>query len=39
MTEHVSAPVMIKAIDCCERALREAFPQVRRLFFEPDVER
>lgn len=39
MTENVSAPEMIKAVNRCERALREAFPQVRWLFFEPDVER
>jgi cation diffusion facilitator family transporter len=39
MTENVSAPVMLKAINRCERALRAAFPQVRWLFFEPDVEK
>jgi len=39
MTENVSAPVMIEAINGCERALRVAFPQVRWLFFEPDVEK
>ena len=39
MTENVSAPSMIKAINRCERALREAFPQVRWLFFEPGVEK
>ena len=38
MTENVSAPAMIAAINRCERALRTAFPQVRWLFFEPDVE-
>jgi hypothetical protein len=30
---------MVEAINRCERALREAFPQVRWLFFEPDVEK
>jgi len=39
MTENVSAPEMIKAVNRCESALRKAFPQVRWLFFEPDVER
>ena len=39
MTENVSAPVMLKAINRCERVLRAAFPQVRWLFFEPDVEK
>ena len=39
MTENVSAPSMIKAINRCERALREAFPQMCWLFFEPDVEK
>ncbi len=39
MTEGVSAPAMIDAINRCERALRAAFPQVRWLFFEPDVEK
>jgi len=38
MTESVSAPTMVAAINRCERALRAAFPQVRWLFFEPDVE-
>jgi len=38
MTEGVSAPKMIVGINDCERALRDAFPQVRWLFFEPDVE-
>jgi divalent metal cation (Fe/Co/Zn/Cd) transporter len=37
MTERASAPAMIEAINRCERELREAFPQVRWLFFEPDV--
>jgi len=38
MTENVSAPAMVEAINRCERELRAAFPQVRWLFFEPDVE-
>ncbi|MEO8656103.1 MAG: cation diffusion facilitator family transporter [Ramlibacter sp.] len=37
MTERASAPAMIEAINRCELELREAFPQVRWLFFEPDV--
>ena len=37
MTENVSAPALVEAINRCERALRAAFPQVRWLFFEPDV--
>ncbi|MEO8137594.1 MAG: cation transporter, partial [Betaproteobacteria bacterium] len=39
MTEEVSAPVMIAAINRCESDLKAAFPQVRWLFFEPDVVR
>ncbi len=39
MTESVSAPLLIEAINRCERELRAAFPQVRWLFFEPDVEK
>jgi cation diffusion facilitator family transporter len=39
MTESVSAPALVEAINRCERALRAAFPQVRWLFFEPDVEK
>jgi len=38
MTERISAPALVAAINRCERALRAAFPQVRWLFFEPDVE-
>ena len=38
MTEGVSAPALIDAINVCERALRAAFPQVRWIFFEPDAE-
>jgi cation diffusion facilitator family transporter len=38
MTEAVSAPALIDAINRCERALRVAFPEVRWLFFEPDSE-
>jgi len=37
MTENASAPALVEAINRCERALRTAFPQVRWLFFEPDV--
>ena len=37
MAERVAAPVLIDAINDCERALRAAFPQVRWIFFEPDV--
>ncbi len=39
MTENVSAIALVDAINGCERALRAAFPQVRWLFFEPDVKR
>lgn len=39
MTEGVSAPALVDAINRCERDLRAAFPQVRWLFFEPDVEK
>jgi cation diffusion facilitator family transporter len=39
MTERVSAPALVEAINRCERALRAAFPQVRWLFFEPDTEK
>ena len=38
MREEVSAPALIAAINTCERALRAQFPEVRWLFFEPDVE-
>ena len=34
MREEVSAPALISAINTCERA---QFPEVRWLFFEPDV--
>jgi divalent metal cation (Fe/Co/Zn/Cd) transporter len=37
MTENASAPVLVDAINRCERTVRAAFPQVRWLFFEPDV--
>ena len=37
MAEQVAAPALIAAINDCERALRAAFPQVRWIFFEPDV--
>ncbi len=36
MTESDSAAALIAAINRCEAALREEFPQVRWLFFEPD---
>lgn len=39
MKESVSALTMIEAINHCERELRAAFPQVRWLFFEPDIEK
>lgn len=38
MTEAVSAPALVDDINRCESALRTAFPQVRWLFFEPDVK-
>ena len=37
MSERCAAPALIAAINECERALRAAFPQVRWIFFEPDV--
>ncbi len=37
MSERFAAPTLIAAINDCERALRAAFPQVRWIFFEPDV--
>lgn len=37
MAERDAAPVLIAAINDCERALRLAFPQVHWIFFEPDV--
>lgn len=37
MSERFAAPALIAAINDCERALRTAFPQVRWIFFEPDV--
>jgi len=39
MTEAPSARALIDAINDCERAIRAEFPEVRWLFFEPDVER
>jgi cation diffusion facilitator family transporter len=39
MTETDSAAALIAAINRCEAALREEFPQVRWLFFEPDSVR
>lgn len=38
MTENISAPALIHAINRCERELRVAFPEVRWLFFEPDCK-
>lgn len=37
MRETVSAAVLVGDINATEAALRKAFPQVRWLFFEPDV--
>ena len=37
MTERVSALALVDAINRCEHALRTEFPDVRWLFFEPDV--
>jgi len=39
MAEEQSARALIEAINTCERALRQAFPEVRWLFFEPDFEK
>ena len=39
MVEGKSAAALIAAINDCERALRAEFPEVRWLFFEPDVEK
>ena len=39
MTEKTSASALIAAINRCEVALRHAFPQIRWLFFEPDVKK
>ena len=39
MTEKTSVPALLAAINRCEAALRAAFPQVRWLFFEPDVKK
>ncbi len=36
MTEKDSAVALVDAINVCETAFREAFPQVTWLFFEPD---
>ncbi|MBW1752457.1 MAG: cation diffusion facilitator family transporter [Deltaproteobacteria bacterium] len=33
-----SAEALVKAINCCEADLKQAFPQVLWLFFEPDLE-
>ena len=37
MTERVSAMDLVEAINRCEHALRVEFPEVRWLFFEPDL--
>jgi len=37
MTENVSARSMVDDVNRCELALRAAFPEVRWLFFEPDL--
>ena len=37
MAAVASAAALVAAINDCERALRASFPQVRWLFFEPDV--
>jgi cation diffusion facilitator family transporter len=37
MTEVVSAPAQIEAINRCENALRTAFPEVRWIFFQPNM--
>lgn len=39
MVETQSAVALIAAINTCERAVRKEFPEVRWLFFEPDIER
>lgn len=39
MIEETSARALIDAINECEVALRAAFPEVRWLFFEPDIEK
>lgn len=39
MTEKTSVAALIEAINRCEAALRAAFPEVRWLFFEPDVKK
>lgn len=36
MTETISAHALVMAINRCEYDLKEAFPQIRWLFFEPD---
>jgi cation diffusion facilitator family transporter len=38
MTAMDSAEALVKAINCCEADLKQAFPQVLWLFFEPDLE-
>ena len=39
MRETADAAALVASINACEASLREAFPQVRWLFFEPDVAR
>ncbi|MDH3957500.1 MAG: hypothetical protein OET81_12465, partial [Desulfobacteraceae bacterium] len=38
MVKMDSAESLVKAINRCEVALKQAFPQVLWLFFEPDLE-
>lgn len=37
MTEHHDAPTLAAQIDAVEQAMKQAFPEVRFSFFEPDV--
>jgi divalent metal cation (Fe/Co/Zn/Cd) transporter len=38
MVKMDSAEALVKAVNRCEVALKQAFPQVLWLFFEPDLE-
>jgi cation diffusion facilitator family transporter len=38
MRERASATAMVEAINRCEAATRQAFPEIQWLFFEPDYE-
>ncbi len=38
MRERGSAEAMVAAINECEQAMRREFPQIRWLFFEPDIK-